>query len=242
VSLFLARGRGPLAALHPVTKLVLLAALFVAPFGDPGAMRQSIVLALSLLLVLAAGGARNLVRVRVVLLSVFVASVLFWTLLGRPGGAGEAPGARFAFAVAMGLRFAGFLVSGVLYLTLAPPEEFTAALVLLGLPDRVAFAILLAFRWVPLLYEAIEGIREAQLSRGIPIDRGGPVARLRKQTALLAPAVHEAIRKAERTALVLSLRAFDSGPRTKPERIPPGPGDLVVTLLSVAGAALSVVR
>jgi energy-coupling factor transporter transmembrane protein EcfT len=224
-----------------VTKLVLPAALFVLPFGDAGAGRQALVLVLSALLVVAAGGARNLVRVRAILVSVFAASLLLWTLLGRPGEEGATAVARLPFALAMALRFTAFLVSGVLYLTIAPPEDFAAALVLLGLPDRVAFAVLLAFRWVPVLYDSIEGVREAQLSRGIPVDRGSPLRRLRLSVALLAPAVHEAFRRAERTAMVLSLRAFDSGPRTPPAPRRFGAGDVAVTALSVAAAVLAVV-
>src|SRR5437867_12736370 len=58
------------------------------------------------------------------------------------------------YGVAMGLRLDVMLLGGILLLSTTRIEEFTLALQRLGLPGPMAFALSLAFRWVPSLIGA----------------------------------------------------------------------------------------
>ena len=85
-----------------------------------------------------------------------------------------------------------------------------------GCPYRLAFALGLAFRLVPLFLGSARSIVEAQRARGLDLARGGPLARLGKFVAVLVPIFMTALRDADRMAMALDARGFSAGvPRTR---------------------------
>src|SRR5206468_3908909 len=94
----------------------------------------------------------------------------------------------------------------------------------------------LAFRLVPVFFDAALAVVQAQRCRGLELGRGGIVARLRRFVPILVPVLIGALRRADRMAMALELRGFNSGrPRTTYLRAPAGPR-------SLSGAASSASR
>jgi energy-coupling factor transport system permease protein len=86
----------------------------------------------------------------------------------------------------------------------------------LGLPDKFAYAMDLAFRFVPTLGRDFSITLDSQRARGYEVEKlsGGIVAQIRRLAPLLVPVTISAIVSAEDIIDAMDLRAFGVGPRT----------------------------
>jgi energy-coupling factor transport system permease protein len=86
----------------------------------------------------------------------------------------------------------------------------------LGLPDKFAYAMDLAFRFVPTLGRDFSLTLDSQRARGYEVEKlsGGIIAQIRKLAPLLVPVTINAIVGAEDIIDAMDLRAFGVGPRT----------------------------
>lgn len=91
----------------------------------------------------------------------------------------------------------------------------------LGLPDKFAYAMDLAFRFVPTLGRDFSVTLDSQRARGYEVEKlsGGIVAQIRKLAPLLVPVTINAIVGAEDIIDAMDLRAFGVGPRTWVRRL-----------------------
>jgi energy-coupling factor transport system permease protein len=114
------------------------------------------------------------------------------------------------YGLAMGLRWAGAIICGVIFLSTTRPDDLYAALVLMRLPYVIAFVISLTFRLVPTFIGVGVGIREAQVSRGLDTKAGNIFNRARKLMSLAVPLFMHAVRQTNMTTVALESRAFGS--------------------------------
>lgn len=226
-------GESVFHRLHPLTKLTVFVVLVVAAFvlDHPLALLP---LAASVGgAVLAAGAGGNLRRLGVVFVMILVFTVVIWTFFYEQAFRASRPG--FLYGLATGIRLDTFLAAGILFLSTTRVEEAAYALARLGLPYQVGFTVTLAFRLVPVFYEAALSVVQAQRCRGLDFRRGGLVGRLRRFVPVLVPVFIGALRRADRMAIALELRGFNSGrPRTSYPRPPLGTGDAVAIAGSLA--------
>jgi len=223
----------PLHRLHPVTKLLGFLGLVVATFVvDRPVLLLGIGVPAGVLLMLAGGGA-ILRRFAPALIVIIAITIVIWTFFyGAPSRA-----EGFRYGVSMGIRLATFLVTGFLFLATSRMEEVAYALRRVGVPYLAGFTLTLAFRLVPVFFESALTIVQAQRCRGLDLRRGSWLARLRRFTPVIVPVFIGALRRADRMAMALELRGFNSGrPRTRFPRPAPGTGD--VAALVIVGATV----
>jgi energy-coupling factor transport system permease protein len=91
----------------------------------------------------------------------------------------------------------------------------------LGLPDKFAYAMDLAFRFVPTLGRDFSITMDAQRARGYEVEKlsGGILAQIRRLAPLLVPVTINAIVSAEDIIDAMDLRAFGIGPRSWVRRL-----------------------
>ncbi len=121
-----------------------------------------------------------------------------------------------AFAISQLVRlFSMAFIAVVLPYTL-DPSLYGITFRGLGLPDKFAYAMDLAFRLVPTLGRDFSITYDAQRARGYELERvkGGILAQIRKMAPLLVPVVIQAIVGGEEVIDAMDLRAFGVGPRT----------------------------
>ncbi len=96
------------------------------------------------------------------------------------------------------------------------PADLGVAFRRLGLPDKLAFATDMAFRFVPVLGRELQTTIDAQRVRGYELDsvRGGPIARAVRIAPVVVPVVLNAILGAEDIIDAMDLRGFGTGKRT----------------------------
>jgi len=119
------------------------------------------------------------------------------------------------YGLGMSFRLAMMIISGMIFISCTKVEEFTWGLHKLGLPFRISFALSLAFRLVPTFAQTAQTITQAQLARGLDLDKGGFIIKIKKYIPLIIPILAYAIKKTDLLAQALESKGFGNrGPRT----------------------------
>jgi energy-coupling factor transport system permease protein len=106
------------------------------------------------------------------------------------------------------LRFISMLLSGLLYLSVASLEDLSDAMILSGVPYKVAFTVSLSFRLVLIFVSTGYTIVEAQKVRGNNAEKGGVLKRINAYVPLLIPLIINGIKKAETLTYALESKGF----------------------------------
>lgn len=199
------------------TKVVSLLGIFAVAllFSDP---RYLVAPAIFVVMALVSAEASvNLRKVWLLLTLLFLYCLLLWPFfvtgrtpmisMGTLTLTNEAVGYGFA----MGLRLDVMLLGGILLLSTTRIEEFTLALQRLGLPGPMAFALSLAFRWVPSLIGAAGLIVQAQRARGLDLGAGHAWGRIRRYPPLVVPLIGHTLRQTRLLAMALESKGFGPG-------------------------------
>lgn len=120
------------------------------------------------------------------------------------------------FAASMFVRLLALALFSVIVPYTIHPAQYGIAFRQLGLPDSLAYAMDLAFRFVPSLGEDFSTTFDAQRARGYELERlgGGIFQQVRHLAPLVVPVTLRAILSGEEVVDAMDLRAFGSGPRT----------------------------
>jgi energy-coupling factor transport system permease protein len=120
------------------------------------------------------------------------------------------------FAIAQLIRLFSMALFAVVIPYTFDPSIYGVTFRGLGLPDKFAYAMDLAFRLVPTLGRDFSTTYDAQRARGYEMEKlkGGIIAQIRKMAPLLVPVVIQSIVNGEEVIDAMDLRAFGVGPRT----------------------------
>jgi energy-coupling factor transport system permease protein len=191
-------------SLHPVTKLLLLLLMIVIPFLAKRSIEAAMILVLYTLLLCFAGGASNLRKFWKMMLIFWIFTFGIWIIIPKLRGWPW----TFENALLLATRVDSFVVAGLMFVTITRIEEFTFALTRIGIPYKVAFALSLGFRLVPLFYQNLQTIVSAQRSRGVDLESGGLAGKARKYGPILAVLISYSLRNADLMAMSLEAKGF----------------------------------
>jgi energy-coupling factor transport system permease protein len=79
--------------------------------------------------------------------------------------------------------------------------------------DDIALLTMLAIRFIPVLFEETDRIIKAQKARGVDLESGGIVNKVRSLVPVLIPLLHSVFRRADDLAVALTLRGYAPGIR-----------------------------
>ena len=120
------------------------------------------------------------------------------------------------------------------------PHEFVHALVKLGFKYTYLYTLVIAVRFIPLIFSELSSIYDAQRSRGLELEKGGVVERLRKLNAILIPTFVCSLLRARDLVEALELKGFGySGKRTFYKNLKFKKIDALFTTLSVLSALIT---
>jgi energy-coupling factor transport system permease protein len=195
-------------AIHPVAKVLGLFCLFVAAFVADRPVALMPLLFGGLVLGGVAGAVAILWRLRLFFFVIFAVTASTWPffyaepLRFSPAG--------LAYGISMGLKLGTFFVCGIVFLATTRVEELARALRALRVPYHFGFTLTLAVRLVPVFFNAALTVHEAQRCRGLDFGRGSLVGRMRQYAGLIVPVFLGALRRADRMAMALEVRGFNS--------------------------------
>jgi len=162
--------------------------------------------------VLAAGVVREWLRslrgavflVTVIFVFNFVFNYLYKTYTGW---------ALVEFSLAMALRFLVLVESFSIFFLTTSPDHLSLALEQSHVPFEFTFAFTTAVRFVPVLAEEAQTIMDAQKARGLELERGNFLKRVRNYIPILIPLIVSAIRRSLELAEAMESRAWGASPK-----------------------------
>jgi energy-coupling factor transport system permease protein len=196
--------------LDPRTKIFTLVTFFVIIlyFEDP--LWIAPLSCLVLVHGLASGSMINLRPLRYILLALSASSIILWNLFanGTTHLFWIVERESLYYSIGRTLVLLSLVVEGIIFLSTTRYEELTLGLIRLGLPYRAGFAISTAFRMIPMIVASAYAVAEAQRTRGLDLDSGNIVNRVKKYLPLLAPVFLSMIRSTNTFVMALESRGF----------------------------------
>ena len=142
-------------------------------------------------------------------------------------------------SMSMALRFIALISIFSSFFLTTSPEDLTQSMVQLKIPYDYALTFNMAMRFVPTLGREAQYIMDAQKSRGLEMERGNLIARIKNYIPILIPLIISSFRRAELVADAMESRAFGaSKKRTSLYALKTGKNDYVFILATVASFLL----
>lgn len=155
-----------------------------------------------------------------------VISLVMWPLLYHPGREIWRAGSIYitdigaAYGVGMSFRILNMVIAPITLMMTTTQRDFVLGLRGIGLPQKGAFALATTFRFLPTVVGVGGSIIEAQRSRGLDVNRGYVIQRLRNYAAIMGPLMINSIRLAQQLVLAVEAKAISStAPRTSIRRL-----------------------
>lgn len=112
------------------------------------------------------------------------------------------------FSASMAMRFIALMSSFSIFFLTTSPDDLSMALQESHVPYEFSFAFTTAVRFVPVLANEAQSIIDAQRSRGLELDRGNIVMRVKNYVPILIPLIVGSIRRSLELAEAMESRAF----------------------------------
>ncbi|MHA1916912.1 MAG: energy-coupling factor transporter transmembrane component T family protein [Candidatus Ranarchaeia archaeon] len=112
------------------------------------------------------------------------------------------------FALAMGFRLLVLSSIFSLFFLTVHPDDLAQSLIQLHAPFDLAFAMSMATRYVPTLAMEAETIMDSQKSRGLELEKGNLIKKIKNFVPILVPLIINSIRRALSIAESLESRCF----------------------------------
>ena len=143
-------------------------------------------------------------------------------------------------AIAMTLRFVVLVESFSVFFLTTSPDHLGLALEQTHIPYEFAFAFTTAVRFVPVLAEEAQTIMDAQKARGLELEKGGFLKRIRNYIPILIPLIVSAIRRSLELAEAMESRAWGATKnRTNLYELRLHRGDYILLAISVLILAIA---
>jgi len=143
-------------------------------------------------------------------------------------------------SLAVTVRFLVLIASFSVFFLTTSPDHLGLALEQSGIPYDVCFAFTTAVRFVPVLAEEAQTIIDAQRARGLELEKGNFMSRVRKYIPILIPLIVSAIRRSLELAEAMESRAWGANPkRTSLYVLKIGRGDYYLLAASILMLAIS---
>ncbi len=231
----------PIHNLDPRVKFIYVISVFVAAILFGEILPLLALFLLQIPFVLLAGVQREWLRsLRGAL---FLATFIFFTnILFRWLAAGyNFLSTDIEFSLAMTLRFVVLVESFSVFFLTTSPDLLGLALEQSRVPYEFSFAFTTAVRFVPVLAEEAQTIMDAQKARGLELEKGGFMKRIRNYVPVLIPLIVSAIRRSLELAEAMESRAWGAvKKRTNLYGLTLHRGDVVLLAITVGVLVLAV--
>jgi len=183
-------------------------------------------------------------KLKIMLPAIVVAFVLWSTLYGWSifhKFSGTEP--EISIGGFMALRLMSIIMVSLAFVYSITPRELVTALSSLGMPYKTSLLVGLSFRHTLTMSDEYKAIKEAQTSRGLELDRGSLLARIKNYKFVLLPLLVRSIENAEKLALAMQLRFFDlEGKRTRFFKLKMTIFDYLIIVVLISAVSLAILH
>ena len=222
----------PIHNLDPRIKFIYVCAIFVVAIIFGELLPLIILFFMQIPFVLLAGVKRQWLRS--MRGAAFLATIIFLTNFIFAFIGGRVMAESLENAIAMTLRFVVLVESFSIFFLTTSPDHLGLALEQTHIPYEFCFAFTTAVRFVPVLAEEAQTIMDAQKARGLELERGSFLKRIRNYIPILIPLIVSAIRRSLELAEAMESRAWGATKkRTNLYVLKMHRGDIVLILITV---------
>jgi len=200
------RVYSPIHNLDPRIKFVYVCAIFAVAIIFGELLPLIILFIMQIPFVVLAGVKREWLRS--MRGAAFLATIIFLTNFIFAYIGGREAAESLENAVAMTLRFVVLVESFSIFFLTTSPDHLGLALEQTHIPYEFCFAFTTAVRFVPVLAEEAQTIMDAQKARGLELERGNFLKRIRNYIPILIPLIVSAIRRSLELAEAMESRAW----------------------------------
>jgi len=125
-------------------------------------------------------------------------------------------GTSFTFLLSMTIRFLSIISSFSIFFMTTSPDDLGLALERMRIPYTLCFTFTTAVRLVPTMALDAQTVVDAQKSRGLELEKGNLLKRIRNYVPILIPLIVNAIRRSVELAEALESRAFGTTEKREP--------------------------
>ncbi len=201
-------GKTFIHRLDPRIKLLLSLLLLATTFMYTEVSVTTIIIGVEGGLAALAGAIRRWVKTvygaAPLIIAVFLMNYLVYSLL--PGRPLDPMGIYRSFAFAY--RLIAFLASFSIFFLTTTPEELGMALTKFRVPYIYTFAFISAIRFTPVLAQELQSIMDAQRSRGLELEKGNPLTRVKRYIPILVPLLVNVLRRSYELAEAMEVKCF----------------------------------
>jgi len=248
------KRNSPIHRLDPRAKLLMTASIVALSLLFPSPIHQLALLSSIILLSFLAKVHRDFLPRFKTLSGMVIAAFFLWSLFYRYSLFSASEGSEVLFSygpitldtfglvygLGMALRILVMIGAPLLLIMTTTMGELAGALVKLGVPYKAAFTFGLSVRLVPSLADEMVTIKEAQSARGLELDKGGLISRVKGYIPILIPLMLRAFELSDRMSVAMGLKGFGSGKRTSYRRFELERRDVVALVLSALVLILAV--
>ncbi len=173
----------------------------------------------------------------------FLATLIFLTnfIVAFIGAGYAITGKNLENALAMTLRFIVLVESFSVFFLTTSPDHLGLALEQTRVPYEIVFAFTTAVRFVPVLAEEAQTIMDAQKARGLELERGNFLKRIRNYIPILIPLIVSAIRRSLELAEAMESRAWGATKkRTNLYALKMHKGDIALIAITIGIVAAAI--
>ncbi|MEM2871114.1 MAG: energy-coupling factor transporter transmembrane component T [Candidatus Caldarchaeum sp.] len=123
------------------------------------------------------------------------------------------------FALAYSFRLVVFLSSFSLFFLTTTPDEMALTLQKMRMPYEYTFAFVSAIRFTPVMAEELRNVMDAQRARGLEIDKGPFMKRIRNMIPILVPLLVNVIRRSYDLAEAMEVKCFGAAKKRTSLRV-----------------------
>ncbi len=113
-----------------------------------------------------------------------------------------------SYSLSLAIRLVALMTSFSLFFLTVQPDQLSQALIQMRVKFEFAFAMSMAMRYVPTLGQEAYAIMDAQRARGVELDKGNLIKRIRNIIPIIVPLIIVSIRRALSIAESMESRGF----------------------------------
>jgi len=198
----------PVHNLDPRIKFIYACAIFVIAILFWELLPLAVLFIIQIPFVLIAGVKREWARS--MRGAAFLASIIFLTnfIFSFINAGYKVTFPSLEYALAMTFRFLVLVESFSIFFLTTSPDHLGLALEQTRVPYEFCFAFTTAVRFVPVLAEEAQTIMDAQKARGLELEKGNFLKRIRNYIPILIPLIVSAIRRSLELAEAMESRAW----------------------------------
>ncbi|MEM3832963.1 MAG: energy-coupling factor transporter transmembrane component T [Thermoprotei archaeon] len=197
-------------SLDPRTKVILFVVLFALVFIVTGFYYFLTLIIIAFIITLFNKNEKRFLKSLVKFIPVLLIAFIMWSLFHNWSlfHINDTENSGVNIGILMTVRLLTLFSISLSFLLTIRPEELIKALEALNFPYTIAFTLGLALRYVDTISEEYNTIKEAQTSRGLELDSGFLLKRIKNYTYVLIPLLVRSIETAEKLVFAMELRAF----------------------------------